>query len=320
MSIKNLTPRLAEVGKIKIGGLGEERTAKNGNKYRLPVRYNHFVVTTTERDATGNLIPDKDIMKQLGKDPTEIPIKLLFDSIDMNFYTSYQYYHGKKCLCKGDGEKAQRWVTKDKKEPELTEIECNPDKCEYAVSGKCKVSGILSCLLTHFPTFGGCYRYRTHGWNAVNNILAALEFFKSNTNGVLQGLPLKLVMLKKATAEHGNINTVSLVLDNIEIAKMRQLALQEYKNRKALGVNMVDYETKVKALDFHKDTDPEDIVQEEFYPEIEDAEYTEPEKGVSADDLKKDLEKKSETEKKPEQEKKTEPEKKDEKKKAEDLF
>ena len=53
MTIKNgLTPRFAEVGKIKIGGKGETRKDKNGKDYQLPVRYDHFVVTTTEKGKT----------------------------------------------------------------------------------------------------------------------------------------------------------------------------------------------------------------------------------------------------------------------------
>ena len=48
---KGLNPRFAEVGKIKIGGKGETKKTSGGKDFQIPVRYDHFVVTTTERTA-----------------------------------------------------------------------------------------------------------------------------------------------------------------------------------------------------------------------------------------------------------------------------
>ena len=299
MGIKNFEVRLAEVGKIKIGGLGDKRKGQNGSDYRIPKKFDHFVVTTTERDKNGDLTVDQSIMKELGEKPKELSIRLLFDDEDMNFFTSYQYYAGKKCICRGDGENAQRKITTNKedvkkgKDPvfEIKPIKCDPKTCEFMKAGKCKVCGILSCLLTKFPSFGGCYRFRTHSYGSVNNIMAALKFFKANTNGVLQGLPLKLIFLKKATEDHGNVDTVGLVLDNIELANMRQLAADEYVNRQKLGVNIKAYEATIKAIGFLEDKDPENEVAAEFYEE-DPATPEKPKKGVTADDLKGKLENK----------------------------
>ena len=49
MMIVNRTPTLPERGKIKIGQHGAERQGKSGT-YRLPVKLDHFVVTTLHRD------------------------------------------------------------------------------------------------------------------------------------------------------------------------------------------------------------------------------------------------------------------------------
>ena len=47
-----VTPRQVEMGKIKIGGLEEKvRTSQSGNKWRAPLKYDHFVVTTLHRTA-----------------------------------------------------------------------------------------------------------------------------------------------------------------------------------------------------------------------------------------------------------------------------
>jgi len=50
MAIKGLTPQLAERGKIKIGGLGDERKKQGSNEtYRLPVKHDYITITTMQR-------------------------------------------------------------------------------------------------------------------------------------------------------------------------------------------------------------------------------------------------------------------------------
>src|SRR5687768_3771278 len=58
-------PRLCELGKIKIGGLGEARQKQGGGTWRLPRKDDHFTITTLYRDARGDLLPDKELMDQL---------------------------------------------------------------------------------------------------------------------------------------------------------------------------------------------------------------------------------------------------------------
>jgi hypothetical protein len=288
--IKNLNPRLAEVGKIKIGMKGALKKSQGGKEFRLPVKLDHFLVTTTDKGPDGNFIHDKVVMKALGDTPTEIPIRLLFDDIDMNFFTSYQYYHGRKCLCRGDGEKAERVHQAGKPKENIKTIQCNFEKCEFAKKGKCKVSGILSCSLPDSEYLGGVYRFRTHGWNSVSGILAALQFFQSNTNGVLQGLPLKLKFMKKSTEEHGNVPMVTIVLDKIELLEMRQLAVREARDRMKLGVDIKQIEIAAVQTGFMEDTDDPADVQQEFYPEDEQ------DPGTSADDLEAALNDQKESE------------------------
>jgi hypothetical protein len=290
-----LTARFAEIGKIKIGGKGEHRKSKDGSDYQLPIKYDHFVVTTTEKGKDGNFLQDNEIMAKLGKEPKEIPIRLPFDSIDMNFFTSFQYYHGKKCVCRGDGETAIRI---DKNDKENT-VKCNPNECPFLQEEKCKVSGILSCHIPLTMQVGAVHRFRTHSWNSVSNIIASLEYIKENTNGILQGLPLKLIFLKKATQEHGNINVVTIVLDGIEMIKMRELAYTEFQNRTKFGIDMKQLENKARLEGFLLDhDDPEDIEAEWYPPVISDSDSIEP--GTSADDVNKKLTDKQEKQDKPE--------------------
>ena len=279
---KGLNPRLAEIGKIKIGGKGEEKTSQNRKKFRQPIKFDHFKVVTTERGPDGNFLPDEAVMKAVGeKEPKELRIRFPFDDIDMNFYTSYQCYNGAKLVCKGDGEKAER---RDK-DGVITEEDCNLDTCKQKAANKCKVSGILSCFLPDSPSYGGVYRFRTHGWNSVGGILAALKGYSEYTGGILQGLPFKLKMIKKATEEHGNVNVVALVLDGVELDGMRRLAIEEKRGRKELDMNMKQIELDATESGFTEDTDDPEDVEAEFYADAEDDES-----GTSAEEVKAELE------------------------------
>jgi len=306
---KGLTPRLAEVGKIKIGGNGEERKGSKG-MYRLPVRYDHFVITTTERlpdKQGGNFVPDLELMEKIDpkenwKDgqtfgqPKEIPIIFLFDDIDMNFRTEYAYYQGAKCMCRGDGEIAERLYLKagkhkvliiigqakitgdpvyDKietqvKEGEKHKIVCDTEKCPFAQPDakgvtRCKPSGVLSCMIPASMNIGGVYRFRTHSWNTISNILASLELIKTITGGILVGLPMKLQFLKKATSDHGNVSVVNVVFDGESQQKMRELAFIENKNRIEFGVNMLQIEDNARKTGFMQNTDSDSDIEAEYY-------------------------------------------------------
>lgn len=291
MAIKRtaLSPRMAEVGKIKIGGKGETRKSKDGKPYQLPIKYDHFIVTTTEKGEDGNYIEDGNIMERIGNTARELRIRLLFDDIDMNFHTSFAMYAGKKRICYGDGEMA----TRTKKDGTVETVPCSPDTCEFFQAGKCKVSGILSCALPDAMELGGVYRFRTHSWNSVSSILAALDFFSANTNGILQGLPLKLKMVKKATEEHGTIDYVTVVLDGLEMVQMRRAALEEFQNRNILGIEMKKIEQQVLESGFLSDDhDTDEDIETEFYtPDPEPVDVTPTHKGTGADELKDRLNK-----------------------------
>ena len=300
---KGILPQLAEVGKIKIGRRGKEVTSKNNKKFRLPEKVDHFIITTTERDAENNLIQDKAFTETLSnKTPRELPIRLPFDSIDKNFFTQYQFYTSSRKACSGDGEKAVRIMSKDGKVKlpfddgikEVTvkagdhvDIKCDPETCPFfnPESGpSCKVSGILSAFLPGSKDLGGVYKFRTHSYNSVSSILGALEYFKANTGGILQGLPLKLVMVKKTTEEHGNIDYVTIVIDGEEIAGLRRKAIEEKQSRLLLGTDIDAIERQAEISGFFKDSDPEDAVFDEFYQDGK-----EDPAGVSAEEVEEEI-------------------------------
>jgi len=291
MAIKRgIVPQLAEIGKIKIGMKGAMTTSANDKKFQPPKKTDYFIITTTERNKdTGNFVQNDILMERMAKNPdgklTEIKIRLPFDTVDRNFYTSFMAYSGNKKICFGDGEKATRRgevsLSKDGKinitGEEKTEIACDFESCPIARAGKCKPSGILSAFIPESGDLGGVYKFRTHSWNSISSILGSLEFFFNNTGGILFGMPLKLVMLKKTTEEHGTINYCTVVLDTIEINGLRKCAIEENQSRKLLNFDMKKIEAQAEASGFFTDTDDPEDVQAEFYEVDEEPE----EKGVT---------------------------------------
>ena len=111
-----LRPRLTELGKIKIGGLGDSITSANNRKFRLPRKDDHFTITTLNRlpskgGEEGDLIADKALMEELSKlgyasedgKLRSIPIYVLSDDIDEIMSASWSWYASKKCWARSDG-------------------------------------------------------------------------------------------------------------------------------------------------------------------------------------------------------------------------
>ena len=267
--IKTLQPKLAEIGKIKIGGHGEKRKGKNGD-FRLPVKFNHFVVTTLEKDNNDNFKQNKTIMDKLGKEPTEIDIILCYDNIELNFLSSLSFYSGRKCACRGDGEKAIRQFKtgkKDKKGFDITEpkqIDCNPNTCEYLIDHKCKPNGLLSVMLPSANYIGGVYKWRTTSWNSVQNILSALTVISTKTGGKLAGIPLTLQFAKKWTADHGNVPTVNIIFKGGD-AELDKAVTKEIGRREKFKIDIKRIETTAEKVGLTADNDDPADVESEFY-------------------------------------------------------
>ncbi len=294
------------VGNIKIGKKGAEKTTEKGKKWRLPVKLGHFIVTTTETGPDDNFLLDEAVMENIGEEkPKSIRVRFPFDDPALIFQTSYQMYNGKKLQCEGNGVISE---IKDKS-GKVTEGKCAARECEFMQPDnkgnvQCKPSGRLACHLPDSPHFGGIYMYRTHGWNAVKGIKAALENYHKQTGEILQGLPFKLIFTKKATEDHGNVPVPVLVMDGIELTEMRRLARVERQDRIEGKINMVQIEHDIIASGVLEDHDNPKDIAEEYYPpaEIEDGNEAD-EAGTSSEDVQAEMEAKD---------KASEPEEKDE--------
>lgn len=283
---RGINKTFVEVGKIKIGGKGALTTSKTGKSFRAPVKYGHFVITTTEKDKDGNYIRDEKIMSVIGDKPKELKMQFLFDDPDINFFTSFQFYDGHRCQCRGDGQDATWFGSKDK--PEKRPVPCDPDKCSHRKEGRCKVSGILSCQLLDSTEAMAIYRFRTHGWNSVSGIMAALDAIVNhprNPKHVLAGIPLKMKLIQKSTEEHGNVPVVTIVIDCENVNQMQTLLASEYQQRIAYGVDIKQIEQTAIKNGILKDTDDPADVEDEFYPPHDNVKVH----GVDADEVSKRL-------------------------------
>lgn len=287
---------LPPVGYLKVGGFKEEiRVARSGRKWHPPEKYDHFLVTTTERDVTDNLVPDKMIHDVLGPKPTSVPIILLYDDPRLNMPTQFVYYSGTHRACYGDGEIASRRKFKKVGSEVVWENEWNVVSCPCKLlNDKCKPTGTLRCLLPIAPTVGGCYQYRTTSWNSISGCLNSQEVILAATGGILRGLPLELRLVNRAVATPtGNVvmplvhvqfaGTLEQLYESTRgIAEQRRVMLQD--------VEKLEVQARLSLSAGLPALSPEEDAQfaAEFYPdapdvpEIPDEEMADDEKAMNA--------------------------------------
>src|SRR5262249_48057625 len=100
---------VCELGKIKIGGLGEKRTSKSGGEYRMPVKLDHFRITKLTRDKNGDLIEDAELMAALASHADtdgnlpQLPVSLLTNEAEEVLQAASLWYNGKKVAARSGG-------------------------------------------------------------------------------------------------------------------------------------------------------------------------------------------------------------------------
>jgi len=281
MPVKGLLPSLLEVGKIKIGKKGEKKTSSGGKEFRMPIKLDHFLITKNEKDPkTEDYIVDDALVTSLKKDGgtkvdgngniIQLPIRLLYDDIDLNFPTFYARYSGSKRACHGDGEKA---TTRDGRE--IT-CPCEKIKPDYDGVDKCKINGTLSCIIAGSDTIGGCHKFRTTSMNTAKSILGSLTVVKAATGGRLAFLPLSLIIQPKTTTIPGDGGTTTVYIVSVvysgTIERLQQQAMEMAKSEATYRINMDNIENEARLLlETTKESEEEESeIQEEFYPDTID--------------------------------------------------
>lgn len=278
--IRGITPRLSEGGKIKIGRKGE--WARSG-KFQLPQKLDHFLVTTMEREESGNFAINTEIMDALpqGADGKvrEIPIVLHSDDIDEVFPTSYARYAGRTCACRGDGETATQWEVKEGRRTGATKSKDCPCDQREMDPPRCKPTGVLHCSIAieGLAVAGSVYKWRTTSIISIQEMIGSLLHIKQ-TCGVFRGLPLTLclkpVRVNPKGAPQSTVYTGYVELRAKDLQTVQQQALQMAQMRQALQCddqrNLQAYRALLSDPSEDNETDVEQRdIADEFYPPVD---------------------------------------------------
>lgn len=288
MAIKNLVPQLAERGKVKIGEKGEMKTSQGGKQFAQPKKLDHFLITTVQRDAAGRLLPDTDLMARLikpeGGSLTEIPVRLLYDDVDLNFQTRYACYRGNRCWCTGDGEVASR-LTGENGNYQPVPCPCERQDPLYQGQDKCKIMGTLQVLIEGVDRIGGVWKFRSTSWNTVTGILSSLALFKTITGGPLAGIPLRMVLSPKTVTIPTSGQSMVVYVVSLEYrgpeTQLVELGYAIARKRLEHRVKMEQIEAEARKMLVAPQAEPVEEQAEtgaEFYPDgfLADAAETKP--------------------------------------------
>jgi hypothetical protein len=268
--IKNLVPGLVERGKIKIGKKGAARQSQGGGTYQMPQKLDHFTVTTTERGADGNFLTDVTIMQMIGDKPKEIPVRLIYDDIALNFPSRYAAYSGKSLFCTGDGERA-----KQQSPGGLVMVQCPCPRQEPTYTGKdkCKPTGVLSVVIEGAEVVGGVWKFRTTSYNTVVGILSSLAMIQRISGGRLAGIPLVMKLSPKTVQDPTSGAQQVVYIVSIEfrgsVSELREQGYQALLQDKEHGARIDQLENTARLMLAQRDEYEEDAdeITDEFYPE-----------------------------------------------------
>lgn len=278
MGIRNLSPGLVERGKIKIGQKGQTRTSGQGNQFQAPQKLDYFLVTSMERGQDNNFMQDQAVMSMLGSKPREIPIRLIYDDINLNFPSRYACYIGKTLWCTGDGQQARRANVDEQNKiapgHHLVHCTCHRQDPAYTGRDKCKITGTLSAVIDGADVVGGVWKFRTTSYNSVVGILSSLAMIKRITGGRLAGIPLTLKLSPKAVTDPVKGSQQTIYVVSIEyrgsIQSLRAAGYEALKEDRDHGARIEHLEEDARALLSDRSDEMEaeaDDIVEEFYPE-----------------------------------------------------
>lgn len=279
-------PRLVELGKIKIGGLGDSRPTRSGGTFRLPRKDDHFSITTMVRDSNGDLQLDHAAMDELTKEYGDddgklrrIPICVLSNDIEDILQSAYVWYGGKVCWARSDG-KETTWFYDPRKRVRLDEPQVKPfdpkilDLADEKGNRLFKLHTSFNCVLsTKQARWGGVYRFRTTSRISFEQLYSSLVHLSQLTGGVLVGMPLMLAMRPKQVAPDGKATTVYVVhveLMGGELSEIQVRAMQQAKFMLEFKDRMERTQRQLRGLlpaPGDEAPDEAEKIAEEFHPE-----------------------------------------------------
>lgn len=267
--IKGLAITPPVIGRISIGKVVE----KNGK--RLPEKDDSFTITTQAQNKDGWLL--HPLHQKLLEDTAngkirDIPVKLLFNSADLNLRAEYSLFDRTtgRPVCVGNGETA-KGVT-----PEgIKDFPCpSPDGCEVGRKGGCKPYGRLNVQIEGQGDELASFIFRTTGFNSIRTLTARLGYFEAVSGGATRYLPLLLKLRAKSTTQshRAPVYYVDLCLrDGITLEEAVTQARLAATQHEDAGVNIEALELAARAAlangAFEDGEEEIPAIVEEFYPE-----------------------------------------------------
>lgn len=294
-------PRISELGKIKIGGKSVQvRTSAKGTEWRAPEKFDHFIITTLQRDERGDLVRDEALMAELAQSYADkdgklrrIPIMLLSNRIDDIVQASYVWYASKKLGARSDGHKITFYVNPENRQPlpKPVEKEWTENWSNWKDNNGnrlFKLHTIFNCVVaSKLARWGGVYKFRTTSRISASQLVGSLQQLQLLTGGVLRGLPLQLVVRPIQVSPEGKATNVfvvhvELLGSDIQAIQDRALALAQHdaKNHRQMLAIECEYRKMLAVPGVGETDDDVTDLQQEFHPEGNDGPRT-----TTVDDL-----------------------------------
>jgi len=265
--IKGLAITPPVIGRISIGKVVE----KNGK--RLPEKDDCFTITTQVQQKEGWLLHPLHAKLTEGAANGKIraiPVKVLFNSSDLNLRAEYSLFDRTtgRPICVGNGETAKRVTAEG-----ISEVACaSPDGCALAKSGGCKPYGRLNVAIDGQDEELSSFVFRTTGFNSIRTLTARLQYFEAVSGGNTRYLPLQLKLRAKSTTQshRAPVYYVDLCLrDGISLEDAVSQAVAEAAKSEQAGVGIKALEqvarTGLSNGSFEDSEDDVPAIVEEFY-------------------------------------------------------
>jgi hypothetical protein len=294
--IRDLEPRVPELGRVAIGRKSATNKTKGG--HRLPEKLDYFLITGRERDSAGDFKVDLPLMEKLArlqeertgqaverddrKIPklTEIPIVVLSDEINGSLRAEYAYYSGRKRIADCDGETSTWYFDKaGAKFPKPRIGPCTGEHLKEDENGKTffKLHATFGFAIVggaDSQRYGGVYKFRTTSIISLEQIVGSLRMIQGLTRGFLANIPLALVVKPMEVSPDGKASTVYVCHCELRAHDLNalqreviQLAQVSASNSRELLALKSDLE---RIVNREEDEDEQADVASEFHPERSD--------------------------------------------------
>lgn len=199
---KGITLTQPVIGRITMG-----HTVIRGEGKALPVKDDHFSLTTLVQDGATRAWTEHPLQKEIigqkkgsAKDKLRaIPVRIAYNDPNLTLHNSYSAWDTTKgrILCCGNGTTARRAT-----EEGVKDIDCpRPEACEFGVRQRCKNMSRAYFQIEGQEDELGVFILRTTSFNSLNYLGTRLSQLAGLTGGRLAGMPMMLVMESKTTTQ-----------------------------------------------------------------------------------------------------------------------